>query len=85
MNITQVRTQLNMSYVTISYKQSDTARVQPIFTHISQWFTEEVSTKKYLWSVQGLISCSFEYQNGITFDQIKEIFNSKIHRIFDMI
>lgn len=72
-----------MSYATISYKKSDEAKVLPIF-YINQWL-EEVSNKKHLWPVQGLVSRSFQYPNQITFNQLRQLFNRKNYCTFDMI
>jgi hypothetical protein len=51
-------------HITITFNQRDASTLSARFAKLPQYF-KEVQTKKYLWPIQGLISRSFEYPNGV--------------------
>ncbi len=65
-----------MQYITITFNQRDASILSSIFARFPPHF-KEVQTKKYLWPIQGLISRSFEYPNGVPATVIQSLFFSK--------
>ncbi len=65
-----------MQYITITFNQRDASTLSSIFATLPQYF-KEVQTKKYLWTIQGLVSRSFEYPNVIPANMVQSLFNSK--------
>ena len=65
-----------MQCITITFNQRDAAMLSQRFTMLQPHF-KEVPSKKYAWPIQGLVSRSFEYSNGMLANWIKSLYFGK--------